>query len=322
MIFDYKKYLERNRGKSMIIPERLKIGDTIGVVAPSDIIEEKDWQDVNNSIQLMEKSGFKVLLSKNVASKTLKYGATPQEKAEDIHNMFKNVEIKAVFAVKGGCNSNSIFDYLDYKLIKQNPKILCGFSDTTSITNVITEKTGLITFNGPTFKSLTSWETDYGYKEVIKRFVDCSLELGTSEEEYITIKDGLAEGKLIGGNLSLISQLVCGKHQVDFTNKILFIEELGWESEPVRVSNYLYYMKQNGVFDKIKGIWLGNYTHESGITLEEILLDIIGDEFKGPIIKSENFGHIDKKTVIPIGIKAKIDTNEKVKIKLLENCVK
>lgn len=306
----------------MIIPDKLKIGDTIGVIAPSDTIEEKDWQDVNNSIQLMEKSGFKVSLGKNVASKTLKYGATPQEKAEDIHNMFKNVEIKAVFAVKGGCNSNSIFDYLDYELIKHNPKILCGFSDSTSITNVITKKTGLVTFNGPTFKSLTSWETDYGYKEVIKRFVNCRLEFGAPEEEYITIKNGLAEGQLIGGNLSLISQLVCGKHEVDFTNKILFIEELGWESEPVRVSNYLYYMKQNGVFDKIKGIWLGNYAHESGISLEEILLDTLGYEFKGPIIKSENFGHIDKKTVIPIGVRAKIDTNENVKIKLLENCVK
>ena len=80
-------------------------------------------------------------------------------------------------------------------------------------------------------------------------------------------------------------------------------------------------MKQNDVFKKINGIWLGNYTHESGIALERILLDVIGDEFKGPIIKSENFGHIENKTVIPIGIMTKIDTNETIKIKLLENCV-
>lgn len=306
----------------MIIPRKLEKGDTIGVIAPSDTIEEKDWDDVNNSIDLMKKAGFKVILSKNIASKTLKYGATPKEKAEDIHNMFENVDIKAIFAVKGGCNSNSLFDFLNYELIKENPKILCGFSDTTSLTNIITEKTNLITFNGPTFKSLTSWETDYGYKSVIKRFVEGSLEIGMPDEEYITIKEGVTEGELVGGNLSLISELVCGKYSINFTNKILFIEELGWESEPVRVSNYLYYMKQNGVFDKIKGIWLGNYTHESGITIEEILLNTIGDKFKGPIIKSENFGHIDKKTVIPIGIKARIDTNEKNKIKFLENCVK
>ena len=79
---------------------------------------------------------------------------------------------------------------------------------------------------------------------------------------------------------------------------------------------------KNGVFDKIKGMWLGNYTHESGITLEQILLDTLGNEFKGPIIKSENFGHIEQKTVIPIGVMAKIDTSENVKIELLERCVK
>ena len=81
-------------------------------------------------------------------------------------------------------------------------------------------------------------------------------------------------------------------------------------------------MKQNGVFDKVKGIWVGNYVQESGIPLEKILLDVLGDEFKGPIIKSENFGHTETKTVISIGTRACIDTNQEVKIKLLENCVK
>ena len=116
--------------------------------------------------------------------------------------------------------------------------------------------------------------------------------------------------------------MVDGRYKIDFTDKILFLEELGFETGPALASNFLYYMKQNGVFEKIKGIWIGNYTHESGITLEKILLDVIGDEFKGPIIKSENFGHIEKKTVIPIGIKARIDTNEMKKIQLLEKCVK
>ena len=158
-------------------------------------------------------------------------------------------------------------------------------------------------------------------KEVLKRFVDGSLELGVKGDEYQTIKKGVAEGQLIGGNLNLTSGMVAGKYSIDFTDKILFLEELGFETEPAMASNFLYYMKQNGVFDKVKGIWLGNYTHESGIKLEDILLDTIGDEFNGPIIKSENFGHIDKKTVIPIGSKAIIDTNNERKIVLVDNCV-
>ena len=80
-------------------------------------------------------------------------------------------------------------------------------------------------------------------------------------------------------------------------------------------------MKQNGVFDKIKGIWLGNYEHESKITLEKILLDTLEDQYNFPIIKSNNFGHLETKTVIPIGINARIDTSKDVKIELIENCV-
>ena len=115
--------------------------------------------------------------------------------------------------------------------------------------------------------------------------------------------------------------MVCGKYSLDFTDKILFIEELGFESDPNLVNNDLYYMKQNGVFDKIKGIWVGNYEHESGIALEKILLDVLDGEYSFPIIKSNNFGHCDKKTVIPIGTKARIDTAKDKKIILLEECV-
>ena len=97
---------------------------------------------------------------------------------------------------------------------------------------------------------------------------------------------------------------------------------MGFESSPVLVSNNLYYMKQNGVFDKIKGLWIGNYEHESNIELEKIVLDVIGDDYNFPIIKSNNFGHIETKTVIPIGTKARIDTTKELKIELLEKCVK
>ena len=306
----------------MIRPNKIKIGDTIGVVAPSNPIIDDNVQEIEEAKKIIEELGFKVKFSKNLFSNMNSYSASAKEKAEDINEMFNDKDVKMIWCAKGGENSNSTFEYLDYEMIKQNPKIICGYSDITSLTNMITERTGLVTFSGTNFKTIATDETDYSLKEAIKRFVDGSLELGVLEDQYTTIKEGIAEGELIGGNLSLTRAMVAGKYSIDFTDKILFLEELGFETGPALASNYLYYMKQNGVFDKIKGIWLGNYTHESGISLEEILLDTIGDEFKGPIIKSENFGHIEKKTVIPIGIKAKIDTNEKVKIKLLENCVK
>ena len=104
--------------------------------------------------------------------------------------------------------------------------------------------------------------------------------------------------------------MVCGKYSINFKNKILFIEDLGVESPPGMICNYLYYMKQNGVFDKIKGIWVGFYENEEiKVELEKILIDVLGDDYNIPIIKSNNFGHTEKKMIIPIGTKVKIDTN-------------
>jgi len=304
-----------------MLPKSIKTGDTIGIIAPSNIIQEKDGEYIEKSTKLFENLGYKIKFGKYVRENKLGYGATAKQKAEDVNDMFADSQVKAIICVKGGADSNSIFDYIDYELIKNNPKIICGFSDSTSITNGIYSKTGLITFNGPTFKSLTSWETDYGFKELIKRFQDKNLSLGVEEDEYITIQEGVAEGELVGGNLSLTTRLVAGKYSLDFTNKILFIEELGFESDPNLVNSNLYYMKQNGIFDKIKGIWVGNYEHESRISLEKILLDVLDGEYNFLIIKSNNFGHCDKKTVIPIGTKTKIDTRKDKKIILLEECL-
>lgn len=304
-----------------LLPSKLKIGDTIGVVAPSSPIIGNNIEELNKAKEIVERSGFKVKYSKNIFSNTNGYSATAREKAEDINAMFADKEVKMIWCAKGGNNSNSTFEYIDYELIKKNPKIVCGFSDITSITNMITEKTGLITFSGTNFKTIATDETDYSYKQALSRFVDGNLEFGPENEEYVTIQEGKATGELIGGNLSLTRGMVAGKYSLDFTDKILFLEELGFETDPEATSNNIYYMKQNGVFDKIKGLWIGNYEHESGISLEKIIMDVLNGEYKFPIIKSNNFGHIERKTVIPIGTKAEINTDEDVKIKLVENCV-
>ena len=225
----------------------------------------------------------------------------------------------------GGNNSNNTFEYLDYEIIKQNPKIICGYSDITSIINVINAKTGLVTFCGTNFKTIATDETDYSYKEALKRFVEGSLEIGKENEEYITLQQGQAEGVLIGGNICLLHEFATGNYKADFENKILFIEDLGYETPPALVSNFLAFMKQNNVFDKIKGLWIGNYEHESGVSLEKIISDVLelpNKKYQFPIIKSNNFGHIETKTVIPIGTKAKIDTKKQKKIELIEKCVK
>ena len=155
----------------MQLPPKLKKGDTIGVIAPSDPIIGDNIEELNKAKEIVEKDGFKVKYSKNIFSNTNGYSATAKEKAEDINEMFADKEVKMIWCAKGGENSNSVFDYINYDIIRQNPKIICGYSDITSLTNIITEKTGLITFSGTNFKTIATDETDYSLKEALKRFI-------------------------------------------------------------------------------------------------------------------------------------------------------
>lgn len=305
-----------------MIPNKIKKGDTIGIIAPSNPIRQQDLEEINKSILLIEASGYKIQFSKNAFSNTTGYGATSKEKAQDINEMFKNENIKMLWIARGGDNSNSTFDYLDYEIIKANPKIICGYSDSVALLNVINLKTGLITYMGETFKSLTSWETDYSYRQIINKLQLGKTNLFEEDDKCEVIIQGNAQGELIGGNLSLTTLFASGKYKANFKDKILVMEDLGFESNPGAISRYLYILKQNGIFEDISGIWIGNYEHESNISLEKIVLDVLDFNFNKPIIKSNNFGHTDRKMVIPIGTKAKIDTKEKEKIRLIEDFIR
>ncbi len=304
-----------------MIPNKLKVGDTIAVIAPSNAVNEDDIKFLKLTEKMFEKRGINVLYGKNIYSNSLGYGASPREKADDLNDAFLNKDVQAIFCAKGGENSNTIFEYIDYELIKQNPKIFCGFSDSTFLLNMIYEKAGLVTFHGSTFKAISDWDAPCVFEDIINKMVNGNTSLNMNSNSFEIIKEGICEGVLIGGNLSCIREMVCGAYSIDFKDKILFIEDLGEESNPKFESNFLYYMKQNGVFDKINGLWIGNYEHESEIKLEKIVLDVLENKYNFPIIKSENFGHIAQKQVIPVGVKAKIDTISDEKITLLEKCV-
>lgn len=311
-----------------MIPDKLKKGDTIAVIAPSNCVQKDDEKFLKQTEKKFEELGIKVIYGKNIFSNKLGYGSTPKEKAEDLNLAFENKEVKAIFCAKGGENSNTIFEYINYDLIKKNPKIFCGFSDSTFLINMIYEKTGLVTFHGSTFKAISDWDDKEVFNDIKEKLIDGKPDLNMKNDIFKVIKKSpinkTAEGILVGGNLNCIREMVCGRYSINFQNKILFIEDLAEESNPKFVSNFLYYMKQNEVFDKIKGLWIGSYEHESKIELEQIVKDVLEDsekKYEFPIIKSYNFGHIPQKKVIPIGIKAKIDTENEQKITLLEKSV-
>ena len=299
-----------------MLANKLKRGDTIGVVCPSDKVNNEDIPEIKEAERLLKERGYNVVFGKNVYKNTTGYGATAKEKAEDINEMYANKNINAIMSLKGGFNSNSVYEYLDLNTIKSNNKIICGYSDSTSYINYIHEKTGNIGFIGPNFKSLNAPGTNhYLLDEMLKRLENNYYDLATDDSEFRMIKEGQAVGELVGGNLSLTTGLI---DEIDFTNKILFLEEFSFESPSAMVSNYLYRLRQKGVFNKVSGIWLGNY--EGDVAIEKILMDTIEDmNLNIPIIKSDNFGHIERKITIPLGVKAEI---KDVKIKLVEDYLK
>lgn len=300
-----------------MLAKKLEKGDTIGIVCPSANVEEEDIIIIKETEKFLKQQGYNIKYSENVFKNTTGYGSTAKEKADDINNMYSDNNVSTIMSLCGGFNSNEVFEYLDLKIIKKNNKIICGYSDATSYINYIVSKTGNIGFIGPNFKTLcpineeTAYkkDTNYCYKELINHLCNGSKKLLKSDDKCINIKDGKAIGKLIGGNLSLITELA---DELEFKNKILFLEEFSLETPPELVSNYFYKLKQKGVFEKINGLWLGNY--DGKFAIEKILLDTINDcQIDFPIIKSNNFGHTERIMTIPLNITARME-NGKIEI--------
>ncbi len=274
----------------------------------------------NKGVDFLKNHGFKVKVGKNALNNTLKYSATPQEKAEDMNSMFADKEVKAIICSQGGANSNSILPLLDFEIIKNNPKIFLGISDITVLLNAIYQKTGLVTFHGnDVMWGFGAEHTDYDEQEFVDRLVKGKIGEVKHNSKWKCIKEGITEGVLIGGNLNCLNKLAGTKYQPDFEAKILLLETFDESNAPDDVEAELSRLKQMGVFEKIKGLWIGYYNHKSKIPYEEIVMNVVKD-YDFPILKCDDFGHNTPNTTIPIGIKIKLDATNK-QIVLLDKCV-
>lgn len=300
-----------------MIPKKLKIGDTIGIISPSAPITEELKEQFNSGIQIFKNMGFQVKLSKNIYANTLGYSATIKEKVEDINEMFADKEVKAVICSQGGQNANAILPYIDYEIIRANPKIIMGISDGTAILNAIYAKTGMTTYH----QNDVIW--GLGGQEVAEKEInDFKLRLIDGENgkvkhftKWKCMKEGVVEGTLIGGNLSTFVKLLNTEYCPDFNNKILFLEEYAEASSLDEVDSKINILKQHKVFEKIKGLWIGYYEKDTEIAKFEDVIKNNLEEYTFPILKCNDFGHNCENVVIPIGAKVKLDaTNCEVEI--------
>ncbi|MBI2662900.1 LD-carboxypeptidase [Candidatus Woesearchaeota archaeon] len=303
-----------------MIPKRLQIGDTIGIVSPSGAITKETMNQFKRGIDFLKNIGFNVKIGKNALSNTLKYSATPQEKADDLNYMFADNKIKAIICSQGGDNANSILPLIDFNAIKNNPKIFLGISDITVLLNAIYKETGVVTFHGNDIMwGFGAKHTDYDEEEFKDRLVESKIGEVNHNSRWKCIRDGVAEGILIGGNLNCLNKLAGTRYLPNFKAKILLLESFDESNPPEKVEAELYRLKQMGVFEKIKGMWMGYYNHESKILYEEIVMNVV-PEYSFPILKCDDFGHNTPNTIIPIGVKIRLDSTNR-KVVLLEKCV-
>ncbi|MBN1637669.1 MAG: LD-carboxypeptidase [Ignavibacteriales bacterium] len=318
--------------RKVIKPAKLNIGETLGLIAPGSYITPDELAE---SISHLEKLGFKAKYPKYILEQNGYLAGTDKQRVEDLHEMFEDNNVKGIICARGGYGCMRILDLIDYDLIKNNPKCLIGFSDITALLYAIYEKTGLVCFHGPVSISSTNDYTLYYLRKIVMD-VNNKLTIKNAKEEneetdeiygkYV-INRGVAEGILVGGNLSLVAALVGTPYFVGLENKILFLEEIG--EEPYRIDRMLTQLLLSGELGKVKGVALGVFrkcqvkevdpSFDKSFSLREVLFDRLKN-LGVPVMYGMSFGHIRNKITIPFGIKAKLDTNNQT-LTLLENSV-
>lgn len=309
----------KNQSRKTIKPPALKKGDTVGLVSPASAVFEP--QTIREGRETLSNLGYRVKFGKNISRRYGYLAGRDEERVDDLHDMFRDKEVKAIFALRGGYGSMRLLQNLDYDLIRNNPKILLGYSDITSLHLAIHSMTGLVTFHGPVaISSFTDYTQEYFYKIVSSTTPIGEVEhpkLGSAlspTAHFFTIKEGIARGQLIGGNLTLMTALLGTPYEFDTTDKILFIEEVG--EEPYSIDRMLTQLSLAGKFDNVAGIFIdrckkcGPSDYKPAFlntfSVEEVFIDRLS-HLKIPVVFGFSIGHIADKPTLPLGIEVTLD---------------
>ncbi len=299
----------------MIKPTHLKPNDIIGLISPCYTANEPD---INRTITAAEAFGFQIECSHNILKDTYEFSATIQERVDDIHQMFLNDAVKMIL-FEGGEVSNELLPYLDYDLIKSHPKIVSSYSDGTSILNAISARAGVVTYYGQAPSSLYL-ENKYNHEIFRSCFIHNQYTYHKSNPWEI-VRPGTGTGELVGGYLVNFA-LMIGTPYLPIDPKkeyILFLEDHEAFNTPAAVSRYVSHIDQSGLLAQTKAILVGNYAPAD--KPYPIISDIyrrMGDKYNIPVVRCDDFGHGGNNAVLPIGVRATLDTNN-ASLTFLEN---
>jgi muramoyltetrapeptide carboxypeptidase len=312
-----------------IRPRRLTAGDTVGIVAPaSATFNTLDLQIARESLEAL---GLKVQVGGHVLDRHGYLAGQDQDRAADINRFFKDPGIRAVLPLRGGWGASRVLPSLDYEAIRRNPKIVLGYSDITALHMAIAAKTGLITFHGP--NGMGRWD-EFSVNWVRRVLFDAeavTLEnlhekgdfLVQTENRVQTITPGTARGRILGGNLTVLTALMGSPYVPDFDGAILFVEDVG--EDIYRIDRMLTTLKLAGILERIRGFVWGTCSEcEPGsgfgsLTFEEVFADHI-KPLKIPAWQGAMIGHRTPQFTIAEGAEVEVDASAG-RIRMLEPAV-
>lgn len=295
----------------MKYPNKLKKGATIGMIATSSRAETSR---VTECIRFLENLGYKVKTADNLDSNYGGYMAgTGEVRGQWVNRMFADPEVDAIFCIRGGDGSSRIMEYLDYDLIQKNPKIFLGYSDVTNLHLGLNQKCGLVTFHGPMVSSnmVDSFDEETSGSLFEALNADETFAFKNPKDFPIRVlKEGKATGKLIGGNLSLLSASIGTPYEMDTKDKIVFIEEV---CEPIsKIEKWAYHLRNAGKFHDCRGVILGQFTEIVNKEMPEFdSICCMKDVLEGldiPVLYDVQSGHGKPMMTLPMGAECTIDT--------------
>ncbi|MFC1533074.1 LD-carboxypeptidase [Thermodesulfobacteriota bacterium] len=287
----------------IIKPPRLKPGDIIGIIAPAGPVTRSELQP---AIDFLITKGYRIIQAPHLYHKQDYLAGYDDARLEDLHSMFQDKDIKAVFCARGGYGTLRLLDKIDYDLIRRNPKIVVGYSDISALLLAIYKKTNLVTFHGPVVKELSgNYQKMDDFFNIITS--NETLELDMSGGTALTT--GRAKGILLGGNLSLISHMVGTPFMPSMKGAVLFIEDKG--ESLYRTDRMLTHLRLSGILKDLAGLIAGRFVDCGDISdINRLLMDIVsGSDF--PVFSGLPAGHGTRNITIPLGLRVDLDTMNK-----------
>ena len=326
----------------MIIPPKLQPGDEIRVIAPSRSLSILSEGLIDYAKEKIEQQGFSLTFSKNCREINLFHSSSVLSRVEDLHAAFLDEQVKAIFTVIGGYNSNQLLQHLNYDLISSHPKILCGYSDITALTHAISAKTGLVTYSGPHFSTwgmhkAFEYNLEYFKKSLMQEspfavqpsetwsddawYLDQENRNIFPNEGFKVIYPGAATGRIWGGNLCTFNLLQGTEFMPDLTDAILFLEDddLAGNNFAREFDRNLQSLIHQPDFHKVKGLVIGRFQQAAEMDWDKLQFILGTQETLRhiPILANVDFGHTNPMITFPIGGTASLEIGENVRLKIL-----